>query len=207
MPDFARRTPLLRIAPLKARFLLAGLATAALAGCMTQSDTGVGGGGLVDSASTDILPAAAPAPGWQWSDPDAMGATKTGSATLQTANVSAPGAPGPHIASVGLHCLGGQAQITFTWDLPVGAGSTSMLSYQFAGQPGHDVVPTPDVSYSQVVSDPLVISRFIDEAAASRQLVVRVSSSAAGAAQATFDASDSLGNLTRFRSACPVGTN
>ena len=52
----------------------------------------------------------------------------------------------------------------------------------------------------EIVSDPLVVSRFIDEAADGRQLVVR-----AGATEATFSTPDDAGN-PRSASAPPVRT-
>jgi hypothetical protein len=105
----------------------------------------------------------------------------------------------PRMASLVLACSDATPSILVTWDAPVaGAG----LNYRFDGQPAHDVsarVPDPQ---SEIVGDALVVSRFIDEAAVSRQLVLRT-----GGTRATFSTTDAAGNLRRFRTACPSGTN
>ena len=129
---------------------------------------------------------------WQWSDAGPA-------VTLATTDVGPP-AGNARMASLALVC-GSDAvpAIVVSWDAPVAA---SGLTYRFLGQPAHDVSAAARDPRSLAVNDPLAVSRFIDEAAASRQLVVR-----AGATEATFATADDAGNLRRFRTACPDGTN
>jgi hypothetical protein len=152
---------------------------------------------VADSPAPDtaVLPVAAvatPASDWQWSDTPAGPAV-----TLETTDV-AP-ASGPRMASLALTCSDATPSIAVSWDAPVAAAG---LAYRFDGQPGHDVSAEVRDPQSEIVADPLVVSRFIDEAAVSRQLVV-----SAGATRATFATTDDAGNLRRFRTVCPSGTN
>lgn len=160
-------------------------AGAMLAACVAETPA-------PDTAISPAVAAAAPASDWQWSDAPA-GPTLT----LHTASV-APAA-GTRTASLALVCSGAVPSVRIAWDAPVAAPA---LSYRFDSQPGYDVSAQSPDPQSQLVSDPLVVSRFIDQAAGSRQLVVR-----AGAAQATFATTDDAGNLRRFRTVCPDGTN
>ncbi len=169
---------------------LAGSALAICAGVMLAAC-------VADSPAPDttVLPVAAvatPSSDWQWSDVPA-GPT----VTLSTTDV-APAA-GPRMASLALTCSDATPSIAVSWDAPVAAAG---LTYRFDGQPGHDVSAEVQGPRSQIVADPLVVSRFIDEAAVGRQLVLR-----AGGTQATFATTDDAGNLRRFRTVCPGGTN
>ncbi len=134
-----------------------------------------------------------PAPAnWQWSD--------AGPAVyLNAADVTATGNP---TASLSLVCNNAVPSIMITWDAPAATAVSSDLTYRFDGQAPRDVRTSTAGPKIQMLSDPIVVSRFIDEAAASRQLVVR-----AAAVQATFSVTDDAGNLRRFRTACPDGTN
>lgn len=152
---------------------------------------------VADSPASDtaVLPVAAvatPASDWQWSDAPA-GPT----VTLSTTDV-AP-ASGPRMASLALTCSDAIPAIAVSWDAPVAAAG---LAYRFDGQSVHDVSAEVHDPQSQIVADPLTVSRFIDEAAIGRQLVLR-----AGGTQATFATTDDAGNLRRFRTVCPSGTN
>ncbi len=175
---------------------LAGPALAACAGLML-------GACVADApaSETSIAPAVAPIPppvtGWQWTDA-AAGPT----VTVTTTDVTPGAAPGMRTASLGIACNDATPSILLAWDAPVAAGGRSALAYSFDGQPTHDVTARAADPQSLVISDPLVVSRFIDEAAYSRQLVV-----SAGATQAAFSTADDAGNLRRFRTACPDGTN
>ena len=164
---------------------LAIYAGALLAACVADSP----------APATAVMPVAAavvPPADWQWTDAPA-GPT----VTLRTADV-AP-ASQPRMASLALTCTNAVPAIAVAWDAPVAAAG---LTYRFDGQPGHDVSAEVRDPQSEIVSDPLVVSRFIDEAAVGRQLVLR-----AGSTQATFAAADDAGNLRRFRTVCPSGTN
>jgi len=187
--------------------------------------------------AVDALPAVnsgLPAPGgagWQWGSaedimaaqpmPDAMMAS-TGSATpaarptkeqpkavtLMTSQVTlATGDPGPHTAFVTLTCFESGPSLGVAWNVPVGATGQSAIVYGFTGQQPHTVAAAPVSPKAQVVIDPLAVARFLDEAALSQELVVRLPSPAGGTAEARFDANDSMGNLKRFRAVCPTGTN
>ena len=89
-----------------------------------------------------------------------------------------------------------------TWDTSTASAMPSDLTYRFDGQTPLDVSASTAGPKIQIVSDPVVVSRFIDQAAYSSQLVV-----SAGTTQATFSTTDGSGNLKRFRTACPDGTN
>ena len=136
---------------------------------------------------------APPLADWQWSDAGPA-------VTLATTDIGPP-AGNARMASLALVCAAmryrrSSSPGTFRSPRPSG------LTYRFLGQPAHDVSAAARDPRSLAVSDPLVVSRFIDEAADSRQLVVR-----AGATEATFSTADDSGNLRRFRTACPDGTN
>ncbi len=166
--------------------LLALCAGVTLAGCVAESP----------APTTEISPAIAtplaPAANWQWSD--------AGPAVyLNAADLAATGNP---TASLSLVCDAAVPSILITWDAPVASAGLNGLTYRFDGQTARDVSASTAGPKIQVVSDPLAVARFIDEAAASRQLVV-----SAGATQATFATADDAGNLRRFRTACPDGTN
>ncbi len=168
---------------------LAACAVVMLAGCSAQSAQG-------PAPETAVLPAVAAAPvvsGWQWRDAPA-GPT----VMVETADVS-PTAVTARVVSLALVCNDAVPTIAVSWDAPVAA---SGLSYGFVGEPQHEVAAAANDPRSTVVDDPLVVSRFIDEAAASQQLTVR-----AGGTRATFSTADDAGNLRRFRTACPDGTN
>ena len=160
-------------------------AGAMLAGCVAAPS----------APTTEISPAVAftpPAANWQWSD--------AGPAVILNANdITASGAPA---ASLSLVCNNAVPSVVVAWDSPVASAGQSSLTYRFDSQPQRDVRAEPAGPLTQIVSDPLVVSRFIDEAAYGRQLVVR-----AGATVATFSTPDVAGNLKRFRTACPDGTN
>ena len=164
---------------------LAVCAGATLAGCVAQTP----------APTTEISPAVAftpPAANWQWSD--------AGPAVILNAtDITSAGAP---TASLSLVCNNAVPSVVVAWDSPVASAGQSSLTYRFDGQPGRDVRAEPAGPLTQIVSDPIVVSRFIDEAAYGRQLVVR-----AGAIVATFSTLDEAGNLKRFRTACPDGTN
>ncbi len=145
----------------------------------------------------------APRSGWQWNGSDTG---DEASATLQTSIVALPGTSEPHTASLSLTCNDARPALAMTWDVPVSAAA-SPVSYRFDGQPARDVAAQPADPQTLVVRDPLVVSRFLDEAAASQLLMVRVNATAAGPVEATFTTSDEAGILTRFRTECPVGTN
>ena len=133
-----------------------------------------------------------PAANWQWSD--------AGPAVILNAtDITSAGAPA---ASLSLICDNAVPSVVVAWDSPLASAGQSSLTYRFDGQPGHDVRAVPAGPLTQIVSDPVVVSRFIDEAASGRQLIVR-----AGAEQASFSTSDNSGNLGRFRTACPSGMN
>ena len=173
--------------------LLARLAASALVVCSGAVLAAcVADAPVQQTAVLPVVAAAVPASGWQWSDAPAGPVV-----TLGTADV-APAA-GPRMASLALACSDAIPAITVSWDAPV---ATTGLTYRFDGQPGHDVDADAPDPRSQIVSDPLIVSRFIDEAAVSQRLVLR-----AGTAEATFSAIDPDGNLRRFRTACPSGTN
>ena len=159
-----------------------------LAACVSQSSAPV-------SEVSPAIAASGPQPtpaNWQWSD--------AGPAVyLNAADVTATGNP---TASLSLVCNNAVPSIMITWDAPVGSAAPSDLAYRFDGQAPHDVSTSTAGPKIQIVSDPIVVSRFIDEAAASNQLVV-----SAGATRATFSTLDDSGNLRRFRTACPDGTN
>ncbi len=159
-----------------------------LAGCVSQAQA--------PAPLTEVSPAVAapqaPAANWQWSD--------AGPAVfLDAADVTSAGNP---TASLSLVCNNAVPSVMVTWDAALASASQLHLTYRFDGQPPHDVSASAAGPRVQIIGDPLVVSRFIDEAATSRQLVVR-----AAAAQATFSVADDAGNLRRFRSACPDGTN
>ncbi len=159
----------------------------ALAGCVDAQ---------APAPMTEISPATAtpqaPAANWHWSD--------AGPAVyLNAAAVTATGNP---TASLSLVCNNATPSIMITWDAPLASAVQAGLTYRFDGQTARDVSASPAGPTMQIVSDPLVVSRFIDEAAYSSQLVV-----SAGATQATFSTTDATGNLKRFRTACPDGTN
>ncbi len=164
-------------------------AGALLAGCVAQTPA-------PETANVQPVAFTPPATGWQWSDAPA-GPT----VTLTTTDVT-PAAPGTRTASLGLVCSGAVPSVLIAWDAPVAPAGQSSLTYRFDSQPPHDVNARSTDPQSQLVSDPLVVSRFIDEAASGRQLVVR-----AGATVATFTTADNAGNLRRFRTVCPDGTN
>ena len=160
-----------------------------LAGCVSQAP----------APTTEISPAVAftpPATGWQWSDAPA-GPT----VTLTTTDVTPP-APALRTASLDIVCSDAVPSVLVSWDGPVAPAGQSSLTYRFDSQPAHDVGARAADRQTEIVSDPLVVSRFIDEAAYGRQLVVR-----SGATVATFSTPDDAGNLKRFRTACPDGTN
>ncbi len=148
------------------------------------------------TTSVESVAFAPPAANWQWSDAPA-GPT----VTLSTTDVT-PAAGATRMASLALVCSDALPAIVVSWDAPVARPGQAGLSYRFGGQPAHDVAAEARDPGSTVVSDPIVVSRFIDEAAVSQQLVVR-----AGATEATFTTTDDAGNLRRFRTACPDGTN
>ena len=147
------------------------------------------------AASVEPAAFAPPPATWQWSD---AGPT----VSLVTANVT-PASGTARMASLTLVCNADAVpRIVVSSDAPIAATGQSGLTYRFVGQPVHDVAARSDDPRSLVVDDLLVVSRFIDEAAAGQALVVR-----AGATEATFAATDEAGNLRRFRTACPSGTN
>jgi hypothetical protein len=161
-----------------------------LAGCVAQTPA---------PPTTAVAPVAftPPPANWQWTDAP-VGPT----ITLHTTDVTPTASSGTRTASLGLVCSNAVPTILVAWDAPVASAGTAALSYRFDGGPERDLAARSADPRSEIVSDPLVVSRFIDEAAASRQLVVR-----AGSNQATFATGDDSGNLTRFRTACPDGTN
>ena len=161
-------------------------AGAMLAGCVSEPPAPM-------TAISPVVAVAPPASNWQWSDAPAGPAV-----TLNTTDV-APASQGPRMASLALVCSDAMPTIRVAWDAAI---APSGLTYRFDGQPGHDVTAQSADPQSQIVNDPLVVSRFIDEAAVSRQLVLRT-----GTTQATFSTTDDAGNLRRFRTACPSGTN
>ena len=157
-----------------------------LAGCVAAQ---------APAPTTEISPAVAvapPGPNWQWSD--------AGPAVFVSATEITPA--GSPAASLSLICDNQRPSLVVTWDAAVASAGQSDLTYRFDGQPPRDVSASAAGPKIQIVSDPLVVSRFIDEAAYGRQLVVR-----AAAAQATFSVADDAGNLKRFRTVCPDGTN
>ena len=159
-----------------------------LAGCVAETPA-------PQAAAVAPVAFTPPPANWQWTDAP-VGPT----VTLHTTDVTPAQSSGSRTASLGLVCSDSVPTILVAWDAPVAGGNA--LTYHFDGQPGRDLAAQPADPRSEVVSDPLVVSRFIDEAAASHQLVVR-----AGSSQATFATTDDSGNLKRFRTACPDGTN
>ncbi len=158
-----------------------------LGACVSQSSAPVS---EVSPALAVAPPEPTPAAGWQWSD--------AGPAVfLNASDVTAAGAPA---ASLSLICNDAVPAIMVAWNAT--AAPATSLAYRFDGQTGHDVSVVSAGSRTQMVTDPIAVSRFIDEAAASRQLVLST-----GATQATFSAGDAAGNLSRFRTVCPDGTN
>ena len=174
------------------RFVASALVAGAgvvLAGCVAQPPA-------VQTSVSPSIAAVTGAPSalanWQWSD--------AGPAVfINAAEVTAAGDP---TASLSLICNNAAPSIMITWDSSVASAGLSGLTYRFDNQPVHDVSTPSSGQLTQFVSDPLVVSRFIDEAANSHQLVLT-----SGAARATFATTDDSGNLTRFRTACPDGTN
>jgi hypothetical protein len=164
------------------------VACAMLAGCVAQTPA---------PETTSVAPVAFTPPpvNWQWTDAPA-GPT----VTLHTTDVTPAASSGSRTASLGLVCSNSVPAILVAWDAPV--ADQAGLSYRFDGGPERDLAAQSADPQSELVSDPLVVSRFIDEAAASHRLVVR-----AGSTQATFATADDSGNLTRFRTTCPDGTN
>jgi hypothetical protein len=164
---------------------LAACAGVMLAGCVAQTPapetTGVGPISFAPPAAAN----------WQWTDAPA-GPT----VTVHAVSVM-PASSGT--ASLALTCSGALPSVVVAWDMPVAAAG---LSYRFDGEPESQVKAQSADPRSEIVNDPLIVARFIDEAAASQQLVVR-----AGAVEATFLTTDDAGNLRRFRTACPDGTN
>jgi hypothetical protein len=164
---------------------LAACASVMLAACVADAPL----------QQTAVLPAVAAAPpppaGWQWND------TPLGPSVTLAASPGQPADVGT--ASLVLTCSDLVPAIAVTWASPVAA---SAFSYRFAGGPGHQAAAEQVGAQSQVVSDPVEISRFLDEASDSQQLTV-----SAGATQASFSTADIAGNLRRFRTVCPAGTN
>ncbi len=153
---------------------------------------------VAEPPATAISPAVAiapPAAGWQWTD-----APGGPTVTVHTSDVTPASPSVMRTASLGIVCSDAVPSVLIAWDAPVGPAAG--LSYRFDGQPPHDVGARAADQQTEVVSDPLVVSRFIDEAAYSRQLIVR-----AGTTEATFATTDDAGNLKRFRTVCPDGTN
>lgn len=136
-----------------------------------------------EAAVSPVAAVAPPPSGWQWSDagPSVTLADATGPATLAVV------------------CTGSSPLIRVVWDAPVSARG---LTYRFDSQPAHDVATHAAGPETEEVRDPMAVSRFIDQAAGARQLVVH-----AGSAVATFTSTDDAGNLLRFRTVCPDGTN
>ena len=161
-------------------------AAAMLAACVSEPPA------PASEVSPAIAAPQAPVANWQWSD--------AGPAVILNAtDITSAGAPA---ASLSLVCNNAVPSVVVAWDSPVASAGQSSLTYRFDGQPPHDVGASVAGPKIQIVSDPLVVSRFIDEAATSRQLVLRV-----GATQTTFSTTDDASNLRRFRTACPDGTN
>ena len=167
--------------------VLAACAGTMLAGCVAAP---------APAPLTEVSPVTAapqaPTVNWQWSD--------AGPAVyLNASDVTAAGSPA---ASLSLICDNAVPSIVVSWDSPVVPAGLSSLAYRFDNQTGGDMSAQAAGPKTETVSDPLTVSRFIDQVAYSRQLTVR-----SGAAQASFATADDSGNLRRFRSACPDGTN
>lgn len=144
-----------------------------------------------EAAVSPVVAVAPPPSGWQWSD--------AGPAiTLATSDVL-PATAASGAASLAVVCTNSSPLIRVVWDAPVAGGG---FTYRFDSQPAHEVAAHAAGPGTEEVRDSLAVSRFIDQAAGARQLVVR-----AGSAAATFMTADDAGNLLRFRTVCPDGTN
>jgi hypothetical protein len=101
-----------------------------------------------------------------------------------------------------LYCIGGRSALLVLWSSNAAGSKNLVLDFRFAGQPGHVTHARYRNRMIQQTTDPEDIRAFLDGAAKSNNLYVRVSSDLYGTSDANFSLRGGKEMVARFEKVC-----